>query len=356
LKARISDDADTIGLNPGVIAPFNADFDGDEMSIYGLADDKSRAEAERLATPRANALNFKDGSVVFGPSQDAMTGLHVLSLDETRVDPTCLTKRVRLLSGCSGKAFVSAMLPEDFDYFSDEIEIRSGIFARGVLTKSNFWTKKDSVLSSYVDKYGKERLIEFLTRIQKEVLGWILKRGLSVSLEDCRGPEISEEPEAAGERRLGAYKIFTEEKSFESCRGGLKEMVSAQTKGDRNNVGQIMACVGYQGDQEKLPHFDDDDRSPAAVGFVRSSYASGLNPAEMFYHSRTGREGMIRTGISTAETGYAQRSIVKFSEGLTVRGDDTVRDCDDTIVSFRYGNDPVDLSKRDEISAEFLSA
>ena len=52
---------------------------------------------------------------------------------------------------------------------------------------------------------------------------------------------------------------------------------------------------------------------PAAKGFVRNSFYSGLTPTEFFFHTMGGREGLVDTAVKTAETGYMQRRLVKVT-------------------------------------------
>jgi DNA-directed RNA polymerase II subunit RPB1 len=60
-----------------------------------------------------------------------------------------------------------------------------------------------------------------------------------------------------------------------------------------------------------LPHFIKDDYSPEAEGFVENSYLKDLNQMEFFFHAMGGREGLIDTTVTTAETGYIQRRLIK---------------------------------------------
>lgn len=53
-----------------------------------------------------------------------------------------------------------------------------------------------------------------------------------------------------------------------------------------------------------LPHFNEFSRTSAAKGFASNSFYSGLNPAEFFFHTMGGREGLVDTAVKTAETGY----------------------------------------------------
>lgn len=52
-------------------------------------------------------------------------------------------------------------------------------------------------------------------------------------------------------------------------------------------------------------------KTPAAKGFVRNSFYSGLAPTEFLFHAISGREGLVDTAVKTAETGYMQRRLMK---------------------------------------------
>ena len=62
-----------------------------------------------------------------------------------------------------------------------------------------------------------------------------------------------------------------------------------------------------------------------ARGYVRSSYMLGLNPAEFFFHSIGGREGVCDTAIKTADSGYVERKMMKNMESLAMSYDGSVR-------------------------------
>jgi len=106
----------------------------------------------------------------------------------------------------------------------------------------------------------------------------------------------------------------------------IKLMVSAGSKGNLNNINQIMACVGQQNVEGKwiafgfyrrtLPHFSKDDYGPESKGFVENSYLKGLTPSEFYFHAMGGWEGVIDTAVKTSETGYIQRRLVKALEDV----------------------------------------
>lgn len=124
------------------------------------------------------------------------------------------------------------------------------------------------------------------------------------------------------------------------------------SKGSKINLCQMIACVGQQiisgnriangFDDRTLPHFAKFSRTPAAKGFVRNSFYSGLSPTEFIFHAASGREGLVDTAVKTAETGYMQRRLMKALEDLAIQYDYTVRNSVGAIIQFDYGNDNLD--------------
>merc|ERR1712166_1407996 len=94
-----------------------------------------------------------------------------------------------------------------------------------------------------------------------------------------------------------------------------------------------------------LPSFPAFDPSARAGGLVLGRFLTGLCPAEYYFHCMAGREGLVDTAVKTSRSGYLQRCLIKHMEGLSVRYDGTVRDSDNSIVQFRYGEDGIDVSK-----------
>uniref|UniRef100_A0A0N4Z3L6 DNA-directed RNA polymerase subunit n=1 Tax=Parastrongyloides trichosuri TaxID=131310 RepID=A0A0N4Z3L6_PARTI len=129
-------------------------------------------------------------------------------------------------------------------------------------------------------------------------------------------------------------------------------MAISGSKGSFINISQMIACVGQQAisgnrppdgfENRSLPHFERNQKTPDAKGFVGNSFYSGLTPTEFFFHTMAGREGLVDTAVKTAETGYMQRRLVKCLEDLCAAYDDTVRSSTGDIVQFKFGEDLLD--------------
>ena len=135
----------------------------------------------------------------------------------------------------------------------------------------------------------------------------------------------------------------------------MTNIVNSGSKGSQLNIGQMIACVGQQAIDGKripygytdrtLPHFHKYDDGSAARGFVENSFVQGLTPTEFYFHAMGGREGLIDTAVKTSETGYIQRKLVKGMEDLKIHFDYTVRNSNNGIIQFLYGEDGIDPVK-----------
>jgi len=74
-------DGKAIRLHPLACPAFNADFDGDQMSIHVPLSEEAQAEARIMMLASNNILNPKDGSPVSMPSQDMILGNYYLTLE-----------------------------------------------------------------------------------------------------------------------------------------------------------------------------------------------------------------------------------------------------------------------------------
>jgi DNA-directed RNA polymerase subunit A' len=106
---------------------------------------------------------------------------------------------------------------------------------------------------------------------------------------------------------------------------------------------------GYE--DRTLSHYEPNDLSAEAHGFVENSYRGGLTPREFFFHAMGGREGLVDTAVRTSKSGYLQRRLINALSELESQYDGTVRDTSDTIVQFEFGEDgtsPVKVSSTDD--------
>ncbi|XP_071116955.1 DNA-directed RNA polymerase I subunit RPA1-like [Haliotis cracherodii] len=145
----------------------------------------------------------------------------------------------------------------------------------------------------------------------------------------------------------GLHKAFPD--------NNLQLMVEAGAKGSTVNCMQISCLLGQielEGRRppvmvsgRSLPSFLPYDTAPRAGGFVAGRFLTGIKAPEYFFHCMAGREGLVDTAVKTSRSGYLQRCIIKHLEGVQVAYDMTVRDSDNSVVQFCYGEDGLETTK-----------
>ena len=384
-------DHKTFRLNLCVTAPYNADFDGDEMNLHVPQTLQARAEAEMLMAVGANTLSAQTNGTMIGLVQDALLGMYLLSNGTTWFDrhdamdllaaarpdafpvlpiPAVQT-RTRPAGACawwSGKQLVSTLLPSWLTTrgglgTDTVVVIRGGDLLVGALDKRTVGrgAGPGSVVHLLAHRTPQRRVfLDFLEAAQRLAAAYLLLRGFSVGIGSCC-PDIAEAQQQRpmngvhqGKRDvsdLAAQRDAVGRKVRSALRhdNALVCMSSAGSKGSLLNIAQIAGCLGQQaiaGDARwqgrapirALPHFAAGDWGAAAGGYVASSYLAGLNPSEFFFHAMCGRDGIIDTACKTATTGYIARRLVKALEDVHVAYDTTVRRrADGAVLAFAYG-------------------
>ncbi|XP_055383331.1 DNA-directed RNA polymerase I subunit RPA1, partial [Condylostylus longicornis] len=135
----------------------------------------------------------------------------------------------------------------------------------------------------------------------------------------------------------------------------LQLMVLSGAKGSMVNTMQISSLLGQielEGKRpplmisgKSLPSFPSFETSPKSGGFIDGRFMTGIQPQDFFFHCMAGREGLIDTAVKTSRSGYLQRCLIKHLEGINVSYDLTVRDSDNSVVQYLYGEDGLDVSK-----------
>nr|XP_014089551.1 DNA-directed RNA polymerase I subunit RPA1 [Bactrocera oleae] len=143
----------------------------------------------------------------------------------------------------------------------------------------------------------------------------------------------------------------------------LQLMVLSGAKGSMVNTMQISCLLGQielEGKRpplmisgKSLPSFTSFETSPKSGGFIDGRFMTGIQPQDFFFHCMAGREGLIDTAVKTSRSGYLQRCLIKHLEGLSVGYDMTVRDSDNSVVQYLYGEDGLDILKSKFFNTNF---
>ena len=286
-----------------------------------------------------------------------------------------------------------------------KIEILGGHMTMGILDSNTVGKKNNSLFHITWNDYGPKATRDLFNDLAFTANTWLQIQGFSCGLSDC---VIAQKDHDAISKHINdtrktvadliqcatlgtnlpkgetpyTFKTDYPKKIIEvmgKCRGCVEEqtsqsispnnsidiMVRCGSKGNKNNLSQIVGMLGQQeiettwiGDQiyrRTMPHFHKDDLRPEAHGFIENSFMSGLNPVEYWFHAQEGRVGIITKSIKTAETGYIQRKLIKALEDIRVCYDGTVRNANNMLIQCVYGGDGFDASFLETQSMFFLN-
>jgi DNA-directed RNA polymerase II subunit RPB1 len=282
---------------------------------------------------------------------------------------------------------------EKADSSNNIIEIKDGTYLRGQMDKGILGSGTKGLIHRVCNDYGNMASAAFVDNLQNIITEYMRNSGFSVGISDLITDEktnqkiisIITEKKADVKNLIDQVQIGifennsgkTNEEEFETKvnnilsraqndagREALKNldkdnrfviMFNAGSKGTEINIQQMTACLGQQNvdgkripygfEHRTLPHYTKYDDSPAARGFVESSYINGLSPQELFFHAMGGRIGLIDTAVKTSTTGYIQRRLIKGLEDLMINYDMTIRTNKGKLVQFSYGDDGIDTIK-----------
>jgi DNA-directed RNA polymerase beta' subunit len=335
---------------------------GDEMNCHLAQSIQARNELERIANVKYQIIAAKDSNPIIGCVQDSLSGAYMMSTDNNipysvAANLLCNTSsnsKNELKKGetFNGKQVFSHIIPEGINSVKKKgkdiiFQIKNGELLEGVLDKSQLSTSKNSIIHYVWDKYGPTPTQKFIDDTQRLILNYLLNRGLTVGLKDCIIPndlvkqlrEMIHTKIVSSNHTLTQYEndydkitpeigeglISMDLNSISSNIGklimdvlekdnGLNIMISSKSKGSVVNMTQIAGCLGQvlvESQRIKkritgrtLPIFHQNDDTPSARGFVKSSFLDGLKGHEFFFHTMGGREGLIDTAIKsvTADT------------------------------------------------------
>jgi len=101
-------DGQALKIHPLVCAPFNADFDGDTMTVHVALSDEAQEELRTLMLPTKNLSSPASGAPVIGPTQDMVLGIYFLTStgsegSDSQPSRTCSTLQEleAMAEGCS---------------------------------------------------------------------------------------------------------------------------------------------------------------------------------------------------------------------------------------------------------------
>ncbi|MBS3063966.1 MAG: DNA-directed RNA polymerase subunit A' [DPANN group archaeon] len=397
----------TFRINPSVTRPYNADFDGDEMNLHVPQTEEARSEAENLLLIDKHIITPRYGLSIIGEVEDSLIGIYLLTrgdMNLTREQASSLAIsagiEVDLPKSAekemwNGRQIFSMLLPKNFNFELDKVVIKNGELIDGAILEKFIGPESGILIQRLNNEYGCEAAKDFINMANRLGLEVVKDRAYTMSFSDLDLPgAVSEKIKSAIEE--GEAEVFdvlkkrqedkiapipgksveeTAEAKILYALNKARETVGNLLKKDaneENNLVLLSKCgmagmlnlslmsgfagqmslrgerihIGYT--NRTLSLFEKGDLSARARGFVRRGFAEGMDPIETFFNAIVGRDSLMDTAMRTPKSGYMQRRLINALQDLRVNYDATIRDANQRIVQFEFGNDSIDVSKSDE--------
>ena len=354
-----------IHLHPLVCAAFNADFDGDQMSVHVPLADEAVREARSLMLSSRNLLKPADGSPIVGPSKDMVLGVYYLTM----------TVDEREHRG-AGRAF-SDLDEVELAYSLDQIDLHASIKLRidtwyddnnerllepegriidttvGRALFNQILPPKMQFVNRVLDKKAMQQLVadiykhlredgtpDVVDAIKDIGFKYATRSGTTIAISDISVPDVKQDiinqtlDEAEIVRRDYQRGLLTEQEKKERTivlwqettqkvsqavresmdpAGSLSSMaISGATKGGFGPISQLAGMRGLMADP-----------SGRIIDYpIRSSFRDGLTTLEYFISTHGARKGLTDTALRTADAGYLTRRLVDVAQDVIINSDD----------------------------------
>jgi DNA-directed RNA polymerase subunit beta' len=354
-----------IHLHPLVCAAFNADFDGDQMSVHVPLSAKAVEEARSLMLSTKNLLKPADGEPIVSPSKDMVLGVYYLTMqvegrkhrgegrafadmDEVELayglsqvevhtpirvmaDTWYDDKGVRLaaperrlLQTTVGRVLFNRVVPPELHFVNRVLDRGSMQKLVGevyqILREDGTPAVVDAIKDigfEYATRSGTTIAVSDITvpPQKAEIIAQTVQEAEAISRDHRRGLLTDQEK---NERTIELWqettiKVAAAVRSAMDPSGNLSTMaISGATKGGFGPISQLAGMRGLMADPAgriiPLP--------------IRSNFRDGLNTLEYFISTHGARKGLTDTALRTADAGYLTRRLVDVAQDMIINADD----------------------------------
>ena len=201
----------TFTLNVCVCAPYNADFDGDEMNLHVLQTEEARSEAELLMEVQKHIRSPRFGGPIIGCIHDQISGIFMLTRKETVLSREEVFKMFADISLAielpkkktfTGKEVFSMLLPKGLNLSfkakvcgcekcikgtcpnDGYVVIKNGELERGIIDVKAIGEQSGKLIDIIEKEYGFEEAHKFIDRVAALGIRYLDKTGFTVGLDD----------------------------------------------------------------------------------------------------------------------------------------------------------------------------
>ncbi len=367
-----------IQLHPLVCTAYNADFDGDTMSVHVPLTLEAQIEARTLMMSSNNILHPANGEPVINPTQDVVLGLYYMTRDRVNAKGEGMifadVNEVQRAYGnglvqlhAKVKVRITEHSKDENGEWSESRAIHDTTVGRAlaweVVPKGMAFseinmvlTKKaiSNLLKTCYRRLGLKATVVFSDQLLYTGFTYATRSGVSIGIDDLLVPEEKQGILEAAEKEVreidrqfnsglvtqderknkvvDVWTVAGDKVSKVMMAGISKEMIedadgNAVEHASFNSI-FMMADSGARGSAPQIRQLSGmrglmtrPDGSVIETP-VTASFREGLDILEYFISTHGARKGLSDTALKTANSGYLTRRLVDVAQDVVVLEDD----------------------------------
>jgi DNA-directed RNA polymerase subunit beta' len=321
------DEDDTIKLSPLVLSAFNADFDGDQMNLFCIHDQEALKEIEQNAHIRNTFKYDSDSTMLSTPRHETLQACYSLT---EYVKPN-INKEILKINNLNE-------LPEDFDYWNDEldkpIEFNNNLYSYGICLL-NKWMKFNEIKINYnITKKNINDACEILYNIDKDNYYNTLREFNNKlfffisSTKHCPTINVNEMISILDDDSERLFKKLPKHNPYigysinealvDKCienlnhHSDLYKMYKAGSRFSKSQLARTCINIGYVADAENIVINEP----------ICANLMTGLTEEEYFQASPGSRKGIVDKSDVTPDSGYLERTLTMALSPIEIDLDD----------------------------------
>jgi len=322
---KVMKKGDTFRMNVADTAPYNADFDGDEMNMHMPQNILAETELKQLAAIPYQIVSPAKNAPIIGIFQDSMLGSYRFTRPNISFNPRQAMNLLMMFKHVdTKKLFEKGNKINNFDILSqilkpitlknktklfdnDEdpqtsnniLEIVNGVYKRGQLEKSMLGSSTKGIIHRIFNDYGHKQAAQFIDDLQNVITEYMTSSSYSVGISDLIADRKTQDSitQAITSQKQQVYSLIDKlhlgifdntsansnlvefetqvnnilnkatEQAGKIGRKSLDKnnrflmIVESGAKGSLINISQMISCLGQTNVEGKRIPYGYDDRS-----------------------------------------------------------------------------------------------
>lgn len=381
----------TIGLHPLVFSGFNADIDGDTMSVHLPLSVEAQLETKTLMSPTNNLISHKDGNPIITPTQDIVLGCYYLTMFNNSISQSKLFKNNDEVIHLYETKKIGLHTKIKFEVGGKEIVTSTGriIFNKIIPKEIGFVNEHlnkstiNKLIKRIIDIVPTKSVVKFLDNLKEIGFKYATESGITIAMDELISPfdknnnmnedvkKIQENSDSVSQgdiyNKFRFWSVFIEQvkdkvaESLKEHKNGFNSiniMVESGARGTKEQMNQLLGIRGLMSKPTKTKGIEEVIEDP-----ILSNFKKGLSVQEYFISCHGSRKSLIDKSLNVRDSGYLTRKLVHAARDViitetdcfTKNGLEIESDYDDIIGRYSVNDIMDDNKNKIVISGELIN-